>query len=211
MTVRIEKWNAREKGITLTTNIDFSALLVKPTLSGAGSVVSRSIVDLHGGEISVTSEGNNRGCVFTVTFPVSSPATAPSQPSGRRTSYLSPARSSMVGGWCSDEPLLVALPDGDKSAVPNDAGGSILPFLGDLTAGEVKGNAARSSSTVLSSMRHTFSDSVLRDNQDQGSVGQSTFPNSAATMGTTKTGFLSHDGIPLIRGDVPDQVVVYDL
>ena len=159
----------------------------------------------------MTSEGNNRGCVFTVTFPVSSPATAPSQPSGRRTSYLSPARSSMVGGWCSDEPLLVALPGGDKSAVPKDAGGSILPFLGDLTAGEVNGNAARSSSTVLSSMRHTFSDSVLRDNQDQGSVGQSTFPNSAATIGTTKTGFLSHDGIPLIRGDVSDQIVVYDL
>jgi len=35
-----------------------------------GDVVSKSIVDLHGGDISVVSMGENQGCTFTVTFPI---------------------------------------------------------------------------------------------------------------------------------------------
>eukprot|EP01042_Synura_sphagnicola_P036288 gene36288-biopygen503 len=38
--------------------------------SGLGLYISKSIVDLHGGDISVVSMGENQGSTFTVTFPI---------------------------------------------------------------------------------------------------------------------------------------------
>ncbi len=45
---------------------------------GLGLAISKAIVDLHGGSISVASEGLNRGAVFTASLPVSRTAQSPS-------------------------------------------------------------------------------------------------------------------------------------
>jgi signal transduction histidine kinase len=56
--------------------------------TGLGLVLTKKLIELHGGAIRVESPGEGEGCTFTVTLPLHStgPASAPAQPSPEETS-----------------------------------------------------------------------------------------------------------------------------
>ena len=57
--------------------------------------MSKAIIDLHGGNISVDSRGENMGCCFTVRWPVGSPvARKEGETLGAESSSRLPALSS---------------------------------------------------------------------------------------------------------------------
>lgn len=59
---------------------------------GLGLAISRKLVMMHGGRISASSEGKDRGSTFALYLPLGSPATTPllTSPSTHRTGSLSP-------------------------------------------------------------------------------------------------------------------------
>jgi CheY-like chemotaxis protein len=81
--------------------------------TGLGLAMTRKLVELHGGEITVASEGEGRGCTFTVFLPVGRGALSAEAPVTRIEQAFPPASS---GGQTEGSAPLVLLVEDDPAA-----------------------------------------------------------------------------------------------
>jgi PAS domain S-box-containing protein len=119
---------------------------------GLGLAISRHIVELHGGTISVKSKGEGQGTTFTVTLPV-----APLRPEIRGTSSR---LSSSVGSMdFQDRPELVNL----KILVVDDEGDARELVVAVLEQLGAKVTAAGSVAEALAAVEQELPDLLLSD------------------------------------------------
>jgi signal transduction histidine kinase len=69
-------------GLARTDNLWIPFFTTKPGGTGLGLVLSRDIIENHGGNISLDNRKDGRGCVATFNLPLDRPALVRHQPMG---------------------------------------------------------------------------------------------------------------------------------
>jgi signal transduction histidine kinase/ActR/RegA family two-component response regulator len=124
---------------------------------GLGLAIVRSLVELHGGSVSVHSDGENRGAIFMVRLPVSK-GPVPDDLSTSDSTQVSSAKEQLTG-------VRVLLVDDDTAA--RELFGTVLGMAGATVA------ATASAPEALAALREGRYDVILSDIEMPGVDGYS--------------------------------------